>query len=64
MRKNNTIYQLMRNWESAGLDGEYKTSREKDIMETIDQIQQEAFMEGYRYAIEVLKEGMVKKEEN
>ena len=30
----------------------------------IDRIQQEAFMEGYQYAIKVLNECMVKKKEN
>lgn len=29
--------------------------------ETMDKIRQEAFLEGYRYAIRVLEEGLVKK---
>lgn len=32
----------------------------KDVQEILEQVQREAFMEGHRYAIEVLKENIVK----
>lgn len=32
--------------------------------ESVEQVRQEAFMEGYRYAIEILKEHLVVKEKD
>lgn len=56
MREDHRLYQIMKGWEK-------EVFQKEEFLEAIDQIQQEAFMEGYRYAIKVLKEGMVKKEE-
>jgi hypothetical protein len=64
MRENNKVYQLLREWEAAALDERDKRSWEEGILDIIDRIQQEAFMEGYQYAIKVLNECMVKKKEN
>lgn len=64
MRENNKVYQLLREWEAAALDERDKRSWEEGILDIIDRIQQEAFMEGYQYAIKVLNEGMVKRKEN
>ena len=39
-----------------------QTATEKIDDELLEKVRQEAFMEGYKYAIQVLEEGLVQKE--
>lgn len=58
---NETCGNLMNNLEKYILENENK-ELPAYIEKVIDEMQQEAFMAGYQYAIEVLNESMVKKD--